>query len=519
MSAAAEIVPRDEDAVYEIPKAVLFGWIGYEIHTEDVLRFHESKKFKRIVSAPARTSKSYSGAAEMFSLVWPKWRVQNRRKIYLSDQSRLFWIVGPDFSTIKEFDYLWDWLVRDREKYGFEYKIIRKANQRRKGDRMIHIQWGRDEDGLMCETILECKSAERHTAIQGEQIYCALMSEAGEHPEMIYRKYLATRCTYLFLPTTPKLNGRWVYALIQQAEANPDGEWESIHYAQDYEHRKSANPKFDWRNFAAEKQMAESRTESGHAEDDPIFAEQFLGLWTFAWGRVLPFRPSDGIPGRMSHVVDFDPPHFNDLNRFVSVDYGYDHKSVALFWAVMPDETLFLFDEICEKQMDPHTFVREVRERARHWGRISYYVGDPSRPEVEKIMQNHGMPIWDRGSKNALRERAAGYLRLIELLSDDPVKGRPRLFVHARCLETIAEFTHLQRKDNFFGDEFSKAALNLSRCDDDCFDAARYGVQSRPRPEMKAHRNDWWKAFSRRNPSPDYWSQSRMERDSYMETR
>jgi hypothetical protein len=500
--------------VYELPKAQLFRWIGYEIYSPDVVDFHESKARTRIVSAPARTSKSYSAAAEMLYDCFPTWTkdAETGERIYLD--SRILWCVGPDYGTIKEFDYLFEWLVTNREKYGFSYRLKRSSKQKKKGDLQIYIEWGRDPQNEMVYTLIEGKSAERETSLQGEEIYSCVMSEAAEQPRHILNKYLATRCHHLILPTTPKPHADWIRELIDMGEKDPGLSIDHFHYAIDFEHKVSPNPKFDWKRFEAAMRRAASISPTGRAEDDPHFAEQFLGLWVYYAGKVLPFRHEKGVPGRFSHVVNHLPADFEQLNKFVSVDYGHDHRAAALFHCIMQCGTVIVYDEIVDTGLHPGQFVDLITQRLRQWEHEpEYFVGDPSRPEVATLMRELGLPVWDRGSKNALRDRAAGTLRIIDMLADDELLERPKLFVHSRCVELIGELKVLRRKEDYGSDEFAKSSFDPA-CDDDCFDALRYGVQSMPRPELGPKEKNWWEAYGHR-PGGNYWTKSRDMLSSY----
>lgn len=479
-------------------KPAFFSWIGYEVHTQDVARFHNSKARTRIISAPARTSKSYSTAAEMAYDAFPHFtRDKNGR--FAPIESRLLWCVGPDYPTCKEFDYLYKWLVDDRAKLGFDYKLVKARNAPKNGDMQIIIEWGRSPDGELHRTIVKGMSATHERALQGEEVYHSVMSEAAEQPASILTKYLATRSHRLTLPTTPKPGASWIKELIDLGEADPTLGIEHFHYAIDFDSRSCPNPTFDWKRFEQERRRAIARSPTGQPEDDPFFAEQFLGMWVYYTGRVLPlFRREASVPGKMSHLFDDFPQDLPKWRKFVSLDYGYDHPSAAIFWAVAPDGTLFICDELLESQIAPEKFVDAIKRKVSDelgWS-VDYYVGDPSRPEVEAIMRDLGLPVYRVANKNTLRDRAAGTLLLIQYLSNDPQLGRPKLFVHRACRNIVHEWTTLRRKEDYTGDEFGKAAF-AKGCRDDLFDAARYGLMTRVDPYSPKGSEHWVHQFER----------------------
>ena len=81
-----------------------------------------------------------------------------------------------------------------------------------------------------------------------------------------------------------------------------------------------------------------------------------------------------------------------------------------------------------------------------------------------------------------MRDRAAGFRRLGDLLAAGPVKTPagvpyPGLYVSRRCPNTIREWNHLRFKEGF-RNEYAPGSLVG---DDHAADAARYGAMTRPR--------------------------------------
>lgn len=485
------------DQAWKPTKQQLFDWLGYKTHHTEVDRFHASDARLKIVSAPARTSKSYSAAHDMIWHAFPEFKLQDGKLYPL--ESKLLWCVGPDYQTDREFTDIFKIMVDDRQKFGFDYQLDRSSNNPKHGNMLIVINWGKSPEGNVCRTIIEGKSKERPKSLQGEEVDACVMSEAAEHEQEIYDKYLSTRCKFLILPTTPKPHAEWIKQLIDKAEEDPSLPIEHFHYWIDYPNRICANPDFNWERFETAMKLAASHTTTGRAEDWPHFAEQFLGMWVYYTGRVLPFRWQPSLDGRMSHVIQTMPKGHDRCKTFVSVDYGYDHPSAALWWKIFPDGTLVLFAEIKEKNLNASQFIDKIMRRNEDLQvDPEYYVGDPSRPEVASLMQQLGLDVYDHGSKNELRDRAAGSMKLIEYMADDETLqradgqfGRPKLFVlQSGCPQTIYEWKVLRRKEKFKGDEFSKSAFD-PECEDDLFDAGRYGIMSRAQPHSKGQDRNW----------------------------
>lgn len=452
-----------------------------------VADFHDSTARVKIATAPARTSKSWSAAHELWADIYPDFVRLDDGRIFpskpLHENDRLLWIVGPDYKTAKEWDYLWHLVLHRGRKAvpTFPYSILNKANSPQQGNLLLYLEWGKDIHGEPVRTKIIGKSATNPESLQGEQVDVAVLSEAAELPEAIWNRYLATRTGKAILPTTPKLSAQWILDMIRLGEQDTSLRVAHFHFD------RFCNPKYDHELFEIERRKAASRTSSGRAEDDHFFAEQFLGEWTMAEERVLPFFevPTRVHPG---HVVHDLPAWFPYARKFISCDYGYDDAAVAVFFAVGPAGELLLFSEVYDRRMTAMDFVSSVRKRAVELHlEIDYLVGDPKKPEVAAHMRQLGLPVMERVDKKAMADRATGFLAVVDLLSLDPETGKPRLQILSDrmgegygCPKGIREWNRLRRKMDSSADQWSDTAWVG---DDHFYDAVRYGVMTRPKPK------------------------------------
>ncbi len=467
----------------ETAKAAFFHLIGYAPQHEAVAAYHRSTARIRVIEAPARTSKSYSAAHEHGFDLLPLYD-RRRRRPYLEPphSPRLSWVVGIDYDSMKEFDYLYDLFVRRRSAMPIPYQIEREANSPRQGDREIVLDWGRGPDGHRVRTMLKGKSGAPSVAnkLESEEVWSAIVSETAEHAPQIWHHHLATRVHHATWPTTPKVKARWILEEMEAARTRPSVSLEVFHYPPE------ANPHYNWQRYRDEEAKAESRQGVGRAHADPYFAEQFLGLWCNAADAVLPFRDRAGPTGP-SHVIDELPATWRIGAHYISVDYGHSDAAVALFWSVLHDRQVVLLSEIYERGLTTPAFADAVAARAETLGlHTRFATGDPKRPEVNQLLAERGLPVASV-DEAFQRSRAASGMMLVDALSTDPATGRPGLVVLSpRCLEgppfgcarTIHEWTHLRRKEQFAGDEWSPGAIVG---DDHAFDAARAFLASRPR--------------------------------------
>jgi hypothetical protein len=451
--------------------------LGYKCYANEVKAFHESEAPVRIVSAPARTSKSWTSAHDTLVYGMPTEP--------LCDS--LHWSIGPTYDTNKEFDYWWQRLVEERQKFAVGksvYRITRAQNNARNGDMEIVIEHGRDASGHMCRAVFEGKSATNEKSLQGEEVTTATLSEAAEHPSHILPKYVSTRAWKTILPTTPKQSGAWIRDLISKGRGDKTLGIESFDFPY------YANPLYNKERLRREHDLAviRAREEIGPhatAEDDPYFAEQFLGKWVYFTGRVLPFNEA-------RHVLRDDPDELETASKFVSVDYGYEDESVALFWAIYETGILHIFDEIYCKHLVTQKFVDGIREKIDVLKNVSYATGDPRQPQVAALMRDAGLPVFTM-NKRAQSDRAAGMRRLIDLLTAGPYQQEgsgviyPGIYVSARCVETINEWNTLRFREGM-RNEYSPGSFAGK---DHATDAARYGVMTRPAPSGEEKERDW----------------------------
>lgn len=468
-------------------KPFVFQTMGYKIHAQEVLDFHESEAPVRVISAPARTSKSYSTAAEIIALTQPT-------KPLLDI---LVWIVGPTYDTNKEFEYVFDWYVTQRDLWtveGHPLQIERAQNNPANGSMEIVIRLGRDEKGRQCRLVIQGKSSTQERSLQGDEPSVVALSEAAEHPEHIWRKYVSTRYWRAILPTTPKPYAEWIRDMVEEGERDPSLGIEHFRFP------PHANPAYNRDRFERERKRAESRSATGRAEDDPYFAEQFLGLWVYYTGMVLPFQDRRQTEAHLGHVVP--PLSARDLEGcriFCSMDYGYRDAAVIHAWAVLPDGQLCVFDEVYERGLDSVDLRDRAEDMLGRYGidRPDFITGDPSRPEVAGILQKSGWKLPVTMNKNYQRDRAAGHRRLVDLLSLDEAlaspqfpQGRPGLVLTENCTKTRAELRHLRYREGS-RDEHSTGAYEG---DDHAFDSLRYGAMTFVQPR-KAPRRDWLREF------------------------
>lgn len=480
-------------------RKLVFDVYGYEVHEPAVAAFHESRARTKIISCPARTSKSYAGWKDMLPDV-----LAHGPTLALNPdlETQRGWIVAPNFSLAAEFSYAWEDLVERKDQAGFPYSLGRCKNSPKQGDMEIELIWGKNAKGQDVRSIIEVKTAQNEKTLQSQQLDWVIMSEAARLDSIVWFKYLSTRTGRSVWPTTPDIQAAWIYELIQQGEENPALGTEHFRFT------GRANPKFDWQNFWIEHAKAELQEENeivttplddqkspsltnGHdcfdetaqcsAMKQDGFAEQFGGRWVFHRGRIVPIRETTGEKGQPAHVINYDLGWFKHADLHVSFDYGYADGTCIQFWLVGPRQVV-LRKSIYEKGLVPDDIVSKVLSTINWFEReydqsnmLRRLVGDPKKPEVAELFRRRGLPIWDV-DKKAQVDRKAGHMEFMNYLKIDPATNEPGMLIHAENVDVIKEWRTLRRNDRVRSEDSTTAFIGA----DHAYDAARYFLMCRP---------------------------------------
>lgn len=489
-------------------RSLIWEAFGYSTNERAVDLFHASRARTKIVSCPARTSKSYAAWKD----VLPDILLHGARVDFdPTVRTQVGWIVAPNYVLAKEFDYAWIDLVEKSAKVGFNFKIEKKSNNVTQGDMQIVINWGRCPaivDGQLVrgagdivKDIITVKSATNINVLQGEEVDWCILSEAARLPQLVWTKFLSTRVGRSIWPTTPDIEAAWIWEEIQKA-SNPELGIDSFQFT------GKANPGYDWERYWIE-HMKTEESECGHVETRPKdtksppsvdnghdcfedtsqckamkedgFAEQFGGKWIFHRGRVVPIRKQTGDNGQPAHVVDDDFDWIRHADMHVSFDYGYSDGTCIQFWFV--SSVLYLYDSIYETEMVADDVVSEIRKKVKETAMklnrdpdtlVRRYVGDPQQPQVAEVFRRRGIAIFDI-NKAAQRDRRAGHQEFMNALKIDPATNEPGLYIHKRNKDVIKEWMRLRRNHRV-----SENAPSAFFGADHAYDAARYFIMTRP---------------------------------------
>jgi len=133
------------------------------------------------------------------------------------------------------------------------------------------------------------------------------------------------------------------------------------------------------------------------------------------------------------HVWDGPlPAGHEQWSKVRGIDFGYTNPFVCLWGAIDSDGRLWITDERYVRQQTVQVHARAIK--AVDSGSFLWTVADH---DAEDRATLHAAGIWTAAAR---KEVQAGIKAVKERLKIQP-DGRPRLFVHERCTETIAEFS------------------------------------------------------------------------------
>jgi PBSX family phage terminase large subunit len=154
----------------------------------------------------------------------------------------------------------------------------------------------------------------------------------------------------------------------------------------------------------------------------------------------------------------------SDWERALSLDHGAANPTAVHAWAVDFDGNVLAFGEYYEAGQLVSDHARAIRHRCKEsWtvdGRVPVVIADPSTGAKSGIANKWGQPASVKTEYaehgvhlyGANNDRAAGYLRLLELVRPDPRRlfpswhrrsgehGSPRLFIASSCEHLVEQF-------------------------------------------------------------------------------
>lgn len=325
-----------------------------------------------------------------------------------------------------------------------------------------------NHDPELPPTRIELKGADNPDSLRGTGICGAVMDEYafmsdGKYLyDTIVRPALADRNGWAVFISTPNGIQNHFYDLIQNAKLDPDRYFFSHATALD-------NPYFTNTEFE------EARSE--YEKEGKL--DQFNQEWMAEFVNPTQLVYAD---------FDYDTHVFNDVNLIpregtlnLSIDFGMTDPTAAIFIRIDYAGNWWIFDEFYKPDTKPDQLVEILRDKMGY-DMYTRIIGD-SRGKFEmEFLRSRRFRI--SPSKKGADSIYAGIKEVRALLTVREGTGKPKLFVHASCKNTIKEF---QR----YSFERTSDGTILNTPEDDfnhAMDAIRYMALDKAKPIKKEKR-------------------------------
>lgn len=205
----------------------------------------------------------------------------------------------------------------------------------------------------------------------------------------------------------------------------------------------------------------------------------YEGSWDGGAGTAFP-----DFDRRIHVIKPFEIPHH--WPRFRACDYGYTTMAACLWFAIDPEDRLYVYRELITTLVNAPDFADRVLDLERgeniKYGVIDGSLGanrGSSEPTLDEQMNRRGCRWrWadrQKGSRVANKNIIHQLLqRDKDLATEEYPDGQPRLVIFENCIELIEELSSLPSDEKNPEDVDTDAV-------DHAYDALRYGVGSRPR--------------------------------------
>jgi hypothetical protein len=162
--------------------------------------------------------------------------------------------------------------------------------------------------------------------------------------------------------------------------------------------------------------------------------------------------------------------------RFRAADYGYVDPTAVVWFAVSPDNTLFVYRELLEKGLDGDALADKIIDMewddpgilngpldSASWSAGGYSGTSPAETMIRKGVR------WIKTEKGA-GSRVRGKIEIHKRMRINPLTGNPGLIIFNTCKELIRVIPILPL------DPKNREDIDTRFVDDHIYDAVRYGV-------------------------------------------
>lgn len=322
-------------------------------------------------------------------------------------------------------------------------------------------------------TRIELKGADNPDSLRGTGIMGAVMDEYAFMPDgkylydTILQASLADRNGWAVFISTPNGQHNHFYDLAKVAQANPD-----LYY---YSHATAKD------NIYFPQQEFENARRQYEIEGK---LEQFNQEWLAEFTN----------PQKLIYkAFDYDTHVFRDMSLVpeygtnnLTMDFGMTDPTAALFVKIDLEGNWWVFDEIYKTELDLDPLIKALRDKMGD-DRYTRIIGDgAARFELESLRRRR---FRITGSKKGADSIINGIRELQALLAVREGTGKPKLFIHASCKNTIKEF------ESYSWETDDKGGILDNRPEDKnnhAMDALRYLALDKANPTTRTKRKRYY---------------------------
>ena len=326
-----------------------------------------------------------------------------------------------------------------------------------------------NHDENLPQTRIVLKGADNPDSLRGTGISGVVMDEYAFMPngkylwDTIVQASLVDRNGWAIFISTPNGKHNHFYDLVKMAQAQPD-----IYY---YSHATSLDntyiPKIEFEQLRRQYEF------EGKLDQ---FNQEFMAEFS---------NPQALIYG----VFHYETHVFQDLKQIpeygtknIGLDFGMTDPTAAVFVHIDLEGNWWVYDELYKTNLDLDPLIDALRDKMGY-DRYTRIIGD-SRGKFEmESLRRRGFRI--TGSKKGADSIFNGIKEIQALLAIREGTGRPKLFVHRSCKNTIKEFESYSWEMDDNGNVTNKPKEEGL---DHSMDAIRYLALDKAKPIKKEKR-------------------------------
>lgn len=328
-----------------------------------------------------------------------------------------------------------------------------------------------NHDPNLPATRIELKGADNPDSLRGTGLCGAVLDEYAFMPDgkyvydTIIRPALADRNGWAVFISTPNGVYNHFYDLVEEAKRNPERYFYSHATALDNIYFMQASPT----------EFEDTRVEFEAEGKIDTFNQEWMAEFV---------NPSQLIYG------DFDPEvhvfkKMSDMPEggtyCLTIDFGSTDPTAALFILIDYNGNWWIFDEVYQTDLnlDQLVYVLSDKMGDYHFARI---LGDSQAKFALQSLRKRSFRI--TGSKKGADSINNGIREVQSLLKVREGTGKPKLFVHYKCVNTIREFQIYSWVKDAFGEITNQAEDKNNHA----MDALRYLALDKARAVKRTKR-------------------------------